>query len=139
MDTKIDFFLNFFLIFFIYLHWKASAYSGVIEIRDKWYKLLMYCHQYFLVVSMIWFSYTDNLYIKMIGYPWEIHWNHHHQHFLKQWKWHGCNLFWFLLPAQAKPNWAERLGSSCWCSPRCAYCSLKQKKNYGCSQHFFHV
>ena len=31
---------------------------------------------YFLVVSMIWFGYTDKLYIKMMGYPWEIHWNH---------------------------------------------------------------
>ena len=51
----------------------------LIEIRDKWYKSLMYCHQYFLVLSMIWFSYTNNLYIKVMGYPWEIHWNHHHQ------------------------------------------------------------
>ena len=29
------------------------------------------------------------------------------------------NLFWFLLLAQVEPNWAERLCSSCWCSPRC--------------------
>ena len=80
---------------------------------------------------MIWFSYTDKLYIKMMGYPWDIDWNIHHQHFLfkiqrKQWKWHGCtrNLFWFLLPAQAEPNWAEQLGSSCWRSPRCPVCTI---------------
>ena len=32
--------------------------SGVIEIRNKRYKSIMYCHQYFLVVSMICFGLT---------------------------------------------------------------------------------
>ena len=31
---------------------------------------------------MIWLSYTDTLCTKMMGYPWEINWNLHHQHFL---------------------------------------------------------
>ena len=61
--------------------------AGVIEIRDKRPTVAMYCHTWhptniFLVVSMIWFSYTEKLYIKMMGYPWEIGWNLHHQHFL---------------------------------------------------------
>ena len=51
----------------------------------------------FLVVSMIWFSYTDILYIKMMGYPWEKDWNLHRQYFFiierKQWKWHDIFLF----------------------------------------------
>ena len=36
-----------------------------------------------LVVNMIWFSwfsYTDKLYIKMMGYSWEIDWNFYHHH-----------------------------------------------------------
>ena len=42
---------------------------------------------------MIWFSYTDKLYNKMLGFLKEIYWYHHHQQFLftikrKQWKWH---------------------------------------------------
>ena len=57
-------------------------WSGVIEIRDKRYKSLCTGTNIFLVVSMIWLSYTDKLYIKMMRYPWEIYWNHHHQHFL---------------------------------------------------------
>ena len=81
----------------------------------------MYCHQYFLVVSMIWLSYTDKLYIKMMGYPWKIDWNHDNQHSLfkiqrKQWKWHGCtcNMFLFLFLSTGKPNQAEQLQSVCW-------------------------
>ena len=34
--------------------------------------LAMYCNQSFLVVSMIWFWYTDKLYIKIMWYPREI-------------------------------------------------------------------
>ena len=52
----------------------------------------------FLVVSMIWFSYTDKLCIKILGFSKEIDWYHHHQQFLfrilrKQWKWHHILLF----------------------------------------------
>ena len=38
----------------------------------------------------------------------------------------------FFVSAQAKPNWAERLGSSCWHSP-CCYCrySIMQYCSYG--------
>ena len=47
---------------------------------------------------MIWFSCNNKLYIKMMGYPWEIDWNLHHQYFLlkiqrKQQKWHDILLF----------------------------------------------
>ena len=38
--------------------------------------------------------------------------------------WLRMNLFWFLLPAQAQPNWVEWLGSSCWWSPRCNLISV---------------
>ena len=89
----------------------------------------------FLVVSMIWFSYTNKLYIKMMEYSWEIDWNFHHQHFLfkiyrKQWKWHACtwNLFSFLAQPTAEPNWAECLPSSCWRSPRCLTSINKQSR-----------
>ena len=67
------------------------------------------------MVSMIWFSHTDKLYIKMMGYPWKIHWNHHHQHFpFKENNENDMAAHGFL-----EPNWAELLGSSCWRSPRC--------------------
>ena len=86
--------------------------AGVIEIRDKLYKLLIYCHQYFSTQAY----YTSK---------WEIHWNRHHQHFLfyiqnKQWKWHGSTwtLFWYVLPGQAK---LARTARSCWHSPRCKH------------------
>ena len=40
---------------------------------------LMSWHQFFgMVVNMIWFSYMDKLYIKMMGYPRKIEWNLHH-------------------------------------------------------------
>ena len=55
---------------------------GVIELTDKWPQLRCTATNIFLVVSMIWFSYTDKLYLKIMGYPWEIDWNLHHQYFL---------------------------------------------------------
>ena len=81
----------------IYLIWKhttaSCSHTGVIEKRDKRYKSLCTATNMFLVVSMIWFSYKDKLCIKMIGYPWEIHWNHGlrtpnegiNQRYLKNW------------------------------------------------------
>ena len=40
--------------------------------------------QYFLVVSMIWFSYTDKLYINMLGITFSPQNYHHHQQFLSK-------------------------------------------------------
>ena len=40
----------------------------------------------FLVVSMIWFSYTDKLYIKMLGIIFSPQKYHHHQQFLFKFK-----------------------------------------------------
>ena len=79
-----------------------QAQSGVIEIRDKRPTVAMYCHGiptiFFWYLCMIWFSYKDKFYIKIIGYPRENDWNLHHQHFLfkiwrKQRKWHDILLF----------------------------------------------
>ena len=46
--------------------WLLKLQSGIIEIRDKQYKLLCTATNILLVISMIWFSYTDKLYIKMM-------------------------------------------------------------------------
>ena len=44
---------------------------------------------------MIWLSYTDKLYIKIMWYSWEIDWTPHHQYFFlrKQQKWHDILFF----------------------------------------------
>ena len=88
--------------------------------RSVWHYLVCTATNIFLVISMIWFSYTDKLYIKMMGYPWEINWIHI-WNFKKTMKM-SWTLFWFLLPAQAKANWAEWLSSFCWHSPSIPIC-----------------
>ena len=80
----------------------------------------------FFVTFLIWTrpnlnTNKDKWCIKMMGYPWEINWNHHHQHFLfkiyrKQWKWHGCtwNLFWFLAQPTTEHYGSFASQSVCW-------------------------
>ena len=53
-------------------------YIFVTRLKDVlWNRRSIYSHRWtptklFLVVSMIWCSHTQKLYIKMMGYPWEI-------------------------------------------------------------------
>ena len=62
----------------------SAPWPGVIDIRDKRYKSLMYCHQYYFCGKYDLIQLHRQILQKIVGISaWKIHWNYHHQPFFR--------------------------------------------------------